>query len=356
MMARLHFIVSVAGVFEPFLLIFQSVSPMIHLLKEELANVLRLLLKRFLKSDALNGKSDAELLDVSLENRPIEQCDFGAKTQELVRQMKKDNNQKLALLQKDMLHFMKTSAKYLQDRLPLKNRFLNNVRCLQPAMRSTPESSQMITALATCLPQLCGDITFTDRVSNEWQLYQADINITSEWSTTDGDAVIAIDTYWARVLKLKDVCGQPKYPTITIVVKAALAVNHGQADVERGFSLNKLVVTESRVSLKQKTVVALRTVKDVVNRHDSVDKVKISRQLLTRHRSAHAAYVADLGAAAEAEKTITNEREVKAKADSEKQIGEKRKGDNACKQKDAERLIAEANDCLTGGCRIKKHL
>ena len=90
MMARQHFIVSVAGVFEPFLVIFQSVSPMIHKLQEELAHVLRLLLKRFLKSDALNGKSDAQLLDVSLENRPTEQCDFGAKTQELIRQMKRE--------------------------------------------------------------------------------------------------------------------------------------------------------------------------------------------------------------------------------------------------------------------------
>ena len=56
MLARLHFIVSIANLFKPFLTKFQSESVSIHLLFEELAQVLRLLLQRFVKVDALKDR------------------------------------------------------------------------------------------------------------------------------------------------------------------------------------------------------------------------------------------------------------------------------------------------------------
>ena len=44
--------------------------------------------------------------------------------------------------------------------------------------------------------------------------------------------------------------GNPKYVNLMVVVKAALCISHGQADVERGFSFNKHIVDETRVNLK----------------------------------------------------------------------------------------------------------
>lgn len=351
MKARLHFLVSVAGIFEPFLLRFQSEATMVHLLIDELASVFRLLLQRFLKSDALTGKSDAQLLDISLDARSVEQCDFGSKTKELVRQLKKDNSSNVGLLQRDMLHFLKSCAKYLQERIPLKNTFLNNIRCLQSTMRSTPESNQMITALAKCLPHVSGGITFADCLSTEWLLYQADNDITPNWYEGDGENLMTVGQYWARVFKQRDVCGQPKYNNIMLVVKAALSVSHGQADVERGFSLNKHIITETRVSLKQKTIVALRTVQDVLSRHGDVEKVNVNQQLIRSYRAAHATYLADLETVQQKDKKAT-ETEVKADDDAAKQTL-KRKADIQSKQKDAEKLIAEANVRLTKAAESK---
>lgn len=73
---------------------------------------------------------------------------------------------------------------------------------------------------------------------------------------------------------------------LATVVKEALSVSHGQGDVERGFSLNEHIIIETRVLLMQRTVVALRTVKDVVNRYESVDKIPVSRQLIRQYRAA----------------------------------------------------------------------
>jgi len=44
----------------------------------------------------------------------------------------------------------------------------------------------------------------------------------------------------------------PKYSHLMSVVKAVLSVSHGQGDVERGFSLNKHIVVETQMLLKQR--------------------------------------------------------------------------------------------------------
>ena len=80
MLAKLHFVMSVANLFIAVLTKFQSESPLIHLLFEDLVQVLKLLLKRFVKFDALKGKSAAQLLSVQLDNRPVEACEFDAQT------------------------------------------------------------------------------------------------------------------------------------------------------------------------------------------------------------------------------------------------------------------------------------
>ena len=56
----------------PFHTKFQPESTSSHLLFEELEQVLQLLLKRFVKLDALKDKSAAQLLLVQLDNRPVE--------------------------------------------------------------------------------------------------------------------------------------------------------------------------------------------------------------------------------------------------------------------------------------------
>jgi len=152
MLARLHFISSIALLFEPFLTKLQTESTVIHLLLEELAQLLHLLLQRFIKSDLLTSVTDAQLVDVSLDCRPVDNCEFGSTTRGLLQKLKRDKNQKLALLQKDMLQFLKSCAQYLQQRLPLKNTFLHSVQCLKPSARCNAETNQMIGSLAASVP------------------------------------------------------------------------------------------------------------------------------------------------------------------------------------------------------------
>ena len=63
-----------------------------------------------------------------------------------------------------------------------------------------------------------------------------------------------------------------KYNNMMVVVKAALYISHGQADVKRGFSIIKHVVNKTRVTLKQHTISAIRTVRDVINKYKEVEQ------------------------------------------------------------------------------------
>ena len=81
-------------------------------------------------------------------------CDLGAETMKLIRKLKKVNNPQCSLLEKDMQMFLRTVAKFLQERLPLNNVFLQNVLCLQLSQRMAAVSNQMLATLAACMPQL----------------------------------------------------------------------------------------------------------------------------------------------------------------------------------------------------------
>jgi len=126
-------------------------------------------------------------------------------------------------------------------------------------MRCNAESVQMMTCLAASMLQLSTGIGFVALVITQWRLYQTDDDIKTDWAITVDGNVVPLDVYWARVFKQIDGLGNVKYAILKTVVKAALCVSHGQADVERGFSLNKHIVIESRTLMKQRTIVALRT-------------------------------------------------------------------------------------------------
>jgi len=79
--------------------------------------------------------------------------------------------------------------------------------------------------------------------------------------------------------------GNPKYSYMMVVMKAALYISHGQDDVERGFSINKYVVNE--VTLKQHTILAIRTVKDVVNKYKEMEQTDSLFMAFTVHRLYH---------------------------------------------------------------------
>lgn len=127
---------------------------------------------------------------------------------------------------------------------------MKNVACVSSVCRQEPESLHVFLSVVGQLPHCTLSL---DALRYEWQKYQAedipeDSYCSDKGQIEDGTSYVKyrrIDEYWHKVIQLTDSRGDSKYQGLAVPVKMVLSLSHGQADVERGFSLNKamLIVT-----------------------------------------------------------------------------------------------------------------
>jgi len=77
------------------------------------------------------------------------------------------------------------------------------------------------------------------------------------------------------------------YPKAWSVCELALLLSHGQASVERGFSVSKELVVENQ---SEQTLAARGIIKDHIIRVNGVTNVEITRNMVLAARSARAKY------------------------------------------------------------------
>ena len=122
------------------------------------------------------------------------------------------------------------------------------------------------------------------------------------------------------------------YPLIIKVVKAALSLAHGNAEVERGFSESAKNVTKDRVLLSEASVNAIQSTKDGLK---SVNKqphtLPITNEFIQFGRSEHCAY----NLWQEEEKQVADEKERKKKEDEEQRIMRKKAEEVFLKEKES---------------------
>ncbi|GBM93347.1 hypothetical protein AVEN_238197-1 [Araneus ventricosus] len=82
-----------------------------------------------------------------------------------------------------------------------------------------------------------------------------------------------------------------KYSKLWNVVQVLLLLSHGQASVERGFSINKNLLVEN---LGNETIVAKRIIDDHLRFVGGLEKLVISKELIISAAGAHQKYVSYL--------------------------------------------------------------
>ncbi|CAF0847693.1 unnamed protein product [Adineta steineri] len=105
-----------------------------------------------------------------------------------------------------------------------------------------------------------------NRLSDEWLMYSIEA-IDDSWIIKRKHIDVEyheINFYWNNVLSIFRSSEHPKYPTLSKLIKNILIISHGDADVERGFSINQNILTEDRTLLSEKSINGLRTTYDVV--------------------------------------------------------------------------------------------
>lgn len=362
---RLLFIRNICCDYERFLTLYQKSSPMIHQLHGDLTELLRQFLRRFVKPELIQEREVNDLVQfvTKLSNEhymPKDKLNIGSEATKIMRELKADNNQYSSwkALNMDIINFFEKSAAYLVKKLPLTNILLKNLACFDPLCRRQATTVQMILAVVSQLPYY-NNAQMKDEVLREWQRYQEDSEITEElyicgrsWGDDGTCAVMYcnVDEYWHKVMMLTDSRGQPKYPALAQVVKMVLSLSHGQSDVERGFSINKRILND-RTALSEKSICALRTVKEVIALYNgTIENIPISSELFRAYRSAHRLYKEERSKekAKKLEIAVLGKRKAAtSNVDTFLQELHAMKSAMEEKQKNAEKLISEGTDRLT---------
>ena len=77
------------------------------------------------------------------------------------------------------------------------------------------------------------------------------------------------------------------------LVKCVLSVSHGNSTPERGFSVNRIILETHEYIIYEDTIVALRIVKEELNRVGSVTKFNTVKELIKEVKLSSSQYEAD---------------------------------------------------------------
>lgn len=204
---------------------------------------------------------------------------------------------------KDFLH---KASKKLLDKCPLKYTLVNNLSSLDPQQMANDTEAyrnkfrKVVNTLNIAKKIKDSDM---DKVYEEYSSLLNQVPLIGTHNFTGfSRSRQSIDKFLMGVLD------EEKYPALRSFVKVVLVICHGQADVERGFSINKEVEVEN---LKQNSIIAQRTICDYVNHVGGIMKVDITPQLMSSVSSASSKYTAYLDKQREIK--LTAEKKLKRK-------------------------------------------
>ena len=329
---NLEFFNSVVPLFEQFLRLFQKSSPTVHILYDSMCDVLEKLMRRFMKMEELERKYGPELASIKCKdvNNHLADKDIviGDEARKELSKLSDDQKRKVML---GVHRFYSTTVSYLQEKLPLDNKLLRQLGCLNPMKRKDSTASSIESIASAVQPKVNKTL-----LGDEWKVYQRDTNL------PDYDPKERIEVFWKEVFELPGPAGEPKYQLLPLVVKSALVLAQTNAESERSLSVNARIVTKDRSLLGEKTIVGIHIVKEAVRFFDPVnrqpEKIQITSNLKKAVKSAHAAYREHL------EKEKEMEKKKKEEENRLKEIAEKEKKEKEMLLKKKESLAKREED------------
>ena len=277
---------------------------------------------------------------------------IGEQTCQEIKKLSEEKQKKFVLGAKS---FLIAATKHLINKLPLDNLILRSSIVLKPDVCSEDWAPKVIKILAKEL-KVNVDL---DNLADEWRMYQLE-KIPEDWhtETEEPQKPICVDHFWRKVDELKDSSGERKFPSIMKVVKMALVLGHGNAEVERGFSESGKSVTDDRVRLSETSINGIRATSDGLKAFKGPGSVPITKQLLQLGRSAHAHYALRLEEERkekkEAQKQLALQREQALQMEAQKRKLSRQKKDLQCKEKELERKERAQQDSMEVGDTILK--
>ncbi|XP_055524072.1 uncharacterized protein LOC129717866 [Wyeomyia smithii] len=278
--AKLAFFKSVAVEVEPFLKEFQTDDPMVPFLYATLCQTLRNIMECFMKFDQLKNITKVTADDVKDSKHYLSLNDIvlGLDTKKALRTIGD------TVKSKDLLQFRTECRQMLVSiickmltRSPLSYPMTKAASCFDPAMicadpNLAKRRAEKVLSILTDAGRLTGPLA--DRALKQFRCIIADKTIFDQSDRTDN----RVDHFWIRILEKNN-------DELSTVIKMVSCLSHGNANVERGFSINAECLFEN---MHDESLEARRQVYDAVCYEGGIEQVSVTKELIHSVRNARA--------------------------------------------------------------------
>ena len=292
--AKLNFFSYVASILQPFLKKYQCQKPMIPYLYGDLTKMYRSILKIIIKDDVVNETNGYQLPKLDKEENVKKGKDFniGFATEGIIKDIEKKDivtKEQMKSFYENVETCVKAIIDKLNERCPLTSVVVRNSVVFNPIMIVQSKVGPLIKKLKPLLQHLCSlkiiQSFKCDKIISQYECMKTDIDAASV--NIDEFPETRLDEFFFKRIKISN-----KYAELSQVVIIILTLSHGNADVERGFSLNKGILQNN---IQTKSIVMKRLIKDHMLSHDlKPDSINITTELQASCRRARARYREDL--------------------------------------------------------------
>ena len=297
---KMYNFISTAKLVTPFLTLYQTDRPMIPYLAGDLCNVVRRLMELFIKPNILKEAStivkilkiDASLTDNHCDYSKI---NLGFSTENEVKKLIADKKvsakQAMDLRMECKSGLIKTVSK-IQEKTAMKYDLVRSLNCLDPRYFAVNRSAsvekftrvlRLLVSSKKINPDVCDDCI------NQFTHFLDFVVATEPSKFKDFNPALEsprLDEMFHEILSTN-----ATYSKLWIVLRQIILLSHGQASVERGFSVNKEVAADN---LPEQSFVAMRVINDHIASVGGILKVDIPRQLLMSAAGARQKYMSYL--------------------------------------------------------------
>lgn len=295
-LAKLHVFVATAKCLSPFLKRFQSDKPMVPFLAKELYQLLCSLLEKFIKRAVVESLTVSSIVELNLNDgnnaKSSKHVSVGFAASEILKNGEFSEVKAVEFRYQCQI-FYKAVCEKILERSPLKFPVVRNLDCLNPNTMvncsQTRQEHMLEDLLSSMTANKLVNSADCDAILQQHKSLLAYIRNEQkeDFQMYDMNSQ-RLDVFLGNHMRPK-----PEFAKFWNIVKKLLILSHGQASIERGFSVSKDCLKNN---MSEKTLVALRVVNDALanelgsEKIGQVYKIPITKKMLTNCRAARLRY------------------------------------------------------------------
>ena len=326
---------------EIFLIKYQTDAPMAAFLVDDLSELVKWCSSKFIKSDVVD---DHKALNIDFDDETTykrdKNIDVGFHADQLLEefaQQKKINEAQITEFKTQARCTLKTFVKKVKTKSPIHHKLARNLACINPSVlvKEPGRCKRMFKKVLKC----CVDADMLqndecDKITAQFSTFILDISKNAAYKE------FKICEHRLDELFSNSLNGKKEYKELWAVISKMLLISHGQATVERGFSVNKQAV---EVNQSEESLIARRIIKDHINFIGGIKNVEVLEPMLASCSQARQRYLAHLD---EKKKQVASQKRGEKRKPIHEEVDQLKKKRKTIIE-DRDKLQTEANICMT---------